>query len=71
MSMDYIPNNVARCDNHRCLLRTNCARYMQIAEERKQPGFKSVPYTRFEPINFFDYSISASGHRCDKQIKLL
>lgn len=47
-----IPNDISRCPNHRCLLRTQCKRYMQIAEDWKTFGKGSPearPYNRHEP----------------------
>lgn len=35
-TQNLINNDTSRCNNHRCALRTGCARYMQLAIDAKQ-----------------------------------
>lgn len=46
-----IANDVARCINHKCLLRLQCKRYLQIKMEQPFPyePANNKPYALFQP----------------------
>lgn len=49
-TIELISEDVVRCNNHRCMLRTNCKRYMQLAADKREKRFWIIPH-RYEPHN--------------------
>lgn len=53
MKPNIINNDISRCNNHRCRLRMNCKRYLQLGidfENYKDENysFRTTPVSRFE-----------------------
>lgn len=62
---NYLLNDVSRCSNHRCLLRMNCQRYMQI-------GYDTINNV-VAPVNHFTpkgEGYRASKWNCEHQLKI-
>lgn len=63
----FLPYDRSRCTNHRCLLRTNCKRYMALKYDKENEKSGSTPsevlVTRFEPKNGDDYKTVECEHQ--------
>lgn len=62
-----LPNDISRCNNHRCRLRNNCKRYLQIAYDFHKDRNNKIPVTRFSGTKQDEFE---SVIECDEQLKL-
>lgn len=63
----YLDNAQFRCNNHRCTLRGNCKRYLQLAPDFHADRRAKHPVARFEGSQ---KDIWERVIACDEQIKL-
>lgn len=44
---NLIPHDISRCNNHRCALRSKCARYMQLKMDNQSGKAGYITVSRF------------------------
>lgn len=54
----YLPNDVSRCSNNTCSLRTDCKRYLQFENDKND--YIVAPTTHFIP----------QDNKCEHQLKV-